>query len=220
MENGIHVHTALCTTVEMAGFASFFLFGLAGSLHCVGMCGPLSSLACRPGESPASSLFPYQFFRMAIYAGLAAMVWGLGLPFRLGLPLPALAALVCLPLLAYALVPHEWAPAWMGRLHTRLGGGLARLGPVLRGSLMGFLTPLLPCGLLYAALAAAIAAPSALHAASWMAAFAAGTLPLLAASQAGFTLLPAFSRGPWPSRLRRGTAVVAAAGVLSIALIH
>jgi sulfite exporter TauE/SafE len=68
---------------------------------------------------------------------------------------------------------------WLGTLLHRIAGWSARQGPVRRGAALGLLTPLLPCGLLWAACAAAAIAGSASDGSLVMAAFALGGLPLL-----------------------------------------
>jgi sulfite exporter TauE/SafE len=36
--------------LELFGAYAFFIFGLLGSLHCLGMCGPLSTLFLNPNK--------------------------------------------------------------------------------------------------------------------------------------------------------------------------
>jgi len=75
----------------------------------------------------------------------------------------------------------------IGQLVPRITARTRRLSPVTRAAMLGVVTPLLPCGLLWAAFAGASVAGSATSGATVMAAFALGSLPLLflAQSQAG-----------------------------------
>jgi sulfite exporter TauE/SafE len=102
--------------------------------------------------------------------------------------------------------------AWFDALlHAR--GPLARM---LLGATMG----LLPCGLVYAMLAAVAALPSPLHAAAGMLVFGAGTVPSLSAVLLAGRVLPARWRA---QGTRVAAACLIAAGVLMLArtiLVH
>lgn len=207
----------------LAGCGAFFAFGLAGSLHCAGMCGPLACLLGKAEERPLSCQAFYQAGRFTAYAMLGALFASLGRPLRPLLSWPVLAGLGAVPLLAYAFWPRSAAFALPGRwLEQGLGGlgGLAGLIPEgLRPLGLGLLTPVLPCGLLYAAAGAALAAPSAALGAAWMLAFAAGNLPLLAASQGGFALAARRRSPAYVLGLRRTTAAIAAGTILALSFL-
>ena len=68
-------------------------------------------------------------------------------------------------------------------LVRRLFGFLAALPPLARGVALGLVTPLLPCGLLYAALAISASTGSGLGGAAVMFGFASGIVPALAVAQ-------------------------------------
>jgi sulfite exporter TauE/SafE len=195
-----------------AGAGAFLLLGLAGSLHCAGMCGPLA-YALGDGGAGLKRLLPYHAARLAVYAGLGWAAAALGRPLQLALPGPSLLFLAALPLLAYALWPRDLSLPWLGSLLARSLGRLRSLPSGPRAVGLGLLTPLLPCGLLYAALAGSLAAPRPALGAAWMLSFAAGTLPLLALSQWGLARGAAVG-GPWPLRLRRASAACAAFSLL------
>jgi sulfite exporter TauE/SafE len=79
---------------------------------------------------------------------------------------------------------------------------------------MGCANGLLPCGLLYAALATAIALGSVAKSIAFMTGFGLGTVPVLLAVTISATSLPLL----WRRRLRlAGPAVMIAAGTLLIA---
>ena len=109
-----------------------------------------------------------------------------------------------------------------------LGNSLQRVmartrtwSPVKRAGLLGLFTPLLPCGLLWAALAGATVAGSSFDGGSVMFGFAIGSLPLLLLAQTQATRL-AMRFGPQTLRwLQRGAMLTAAAlliwrGILSL----
>lgn len=195
---------------------ALFVAGASGSLvHCIPMCGPFvlgqvsDRLACVPAGAlcqahrlRAGLLLPYHCGRMVTYIGLGALAalsgGGLArLPWlhRLSGALLLIGALLflCQFLKRPPGWPRRLAGKAVARLSVRLGRLAARIdrsrpqGGFLLGVLLGFL----PCGLLYAALAVAAAAPSAWDGAIRMFGFGLGTVPsLVAVGIAG----PAFGR--------------------------
>jgi len=171
-----------------------FATALIGSVaHCLPMCGPfvlMQSTSDRTGEPllrrlSGALLLRYQAGRLITYIGLGAMAGGAGGwvagQGALHWPLALLLGLAALAFLAQA----------AGRLMPISANALAFLSRPLAdlvvpaaarssgGFRLGLLLGLLPCGFLYAALAAATATGSALGGATAMAAFGAGTVPAL-----------------------------------------
>jgi sulfite exporter TauE/SafE len=173
------------------------LLGLFGGLHCIGMCGGISaSLAGalpQPGTVRGALLAQcgYNFGRIFSYTVAGALAGGLGLSVLalLGpLGITALRVFAGLFLVAAGLYLSGW---WMGMARIEQIGSRAwrhiapfatRLGSldrpwklVVLGAIWGWL----PCGLVYAALAGAVAAGGAFEGARWMACFGLGTLPIM-----------------------------------------
>lgn len=226
------------TVAENGGLLTgLFLTGLVGSLsHCGGMCGPfvLSQLAARMEEIPASrmsewrrlsgaALVPYHLGRATTYAGLGAIGglaagtlagWG-GFRF-LAAALLGLAALVLLgmamPRLKALVGGATGGESWWSRRIGRLARPLFASPAGMRGWLLGVALGFIPCGLLYAALAAAAATGDALAGAFAMLAFAAGTVPVLVAIGA----IGHFAIGRWREPMLRWSPMllVANAGML------
>jgi sulfite exporter TauE/SafE len=94
---------------------------------------------------------------------------------------------------------------------NRLHGALIREKSFLSKFSLGFLTPLLPCGLLYAMLAKAAASGSVVHGALTMAVFGIGMAPSLMLL-GGFTSF-------FSARLRKGAETVAAVTVMLMGVI-
>jgi sulfite exporter TauE/SafE len=203
----------------LAGGGALFLLGLAGGLHCAGMCGPLACLLGQPERRPRLVLGLYHLARLAAYAAVGAAFAALGAPLRPRLSWPILALLAALPLAAYALLGERFTPAWLARLHGAGARGLASLPAGLAGLGLGLLTPLLPCGLLYAAAGCAVSAPSPWAGAAWLACFGAGTLPLLLLGQAGYSWVQRHASPALAKGLRRGAALVAAASILFLSFL-
>lgn len=200
------------STEPLIGFAAFALMGLVGSTHCMGMCGPLAAL-WMPTAGPRHLLFWYHLGRWWSYVTLGIVVALLAghlhpiVPPRFFFWLAMAFLLVNLlshtPLLPRAVMP------WIVRRLRPIG----LLPPLARALLLGLLTPLLPCGLLYGAISACAAAPHATLAAGWMTVFTAGTIPLLLLTQSSVQWL----RACLPTRFLRPLTVACAA--ISIGLL-
>ena len=156
------------------------LAGLVGSPHCMGMCGSFA-LACGGGRRGVA----WHAGRLTTYAGLGALAGAIG-----GLlpgpgwvaPTVSTALLVWFAGALAGLVPE---PALRIPGVSSLAGRAARSPGAVPGYLLGLSTGLLPCGLVYAALAIPVASGSALVGALSMVAFGLGTVPALAAMTAG-----------------------------------
>ncbi len=206
LSTGLSVCTV--TVVDNGGLlGSLFLTGLIGGVsHCTGMCGPfvLSQVAARLEAVPAAgmsewhrlsgaALVPYHLGRATTYAALGAvaaaaagLLAGSGGGFRhLAAGLLALAALFLLgmavPRLRSLWTGDTAGEGWWSRTVGRWARPLFTDPTGIRGWLLGVALGFIPCGLLYAALAAAAAAGDPLAGAFGMLAFAAGTAPVLVA---------------------------------------
>lgn len=157
---------------------------LGGAGHCSIMCGPfvLAQVADRfsagaTGRVSTALLLPYQAGRIATYALLGAIAGGLGGAFTWLADAPWVAPAALL------IAAAGFALRGVGAI--RIGGTGWLMGRVvharLRGLGLGLALGFLPCGLVYAALVAAVGAGGALPGALALAAFGLGTLPALAA---------------------------------------
>jgi sulfite exporter TauE/SafE len=181
-----------------------FLIGAAGSVtHCAPMCGGfvLGQVADRMARLPgsrlcewrrleAAALVPYHLGRLTTYAALGAAA-GAGGAFLGRVPYLS-SVLLALGAILFLSMAARHGPAWLRLFHIappRLGGWMTRLVPRPRqteptplatywlGVCLGFL----PCGLLYSALAIAMAAGDPRLGALAMVAFGLGTVPALVA---------------------------------------
>lgn len=164
----------------LASLSAAFLAGFVGSPHCMGMCGGFA-VAC----GGARRGLAWHAGRITTYALLGAAAGAFG---RV-LPGPTwVATVVSVALLVWfaaALAGLVREPALkipgLGRLMARASGDVGAGSRVV----MGLATGLLPCGLLYAALALPVASGSAVVGASAMVAFGLGTAPALVALTLG-----------------------------------
>ncbi len=165
------------------------VLGLAGSLHCVGMCGPLALALPSFSKSRGRYMLGralYNAGRIVTYSILGAIFGLFGETLALagwqrGVSIAAGAFMLLAAFFAHRLTPtYSFAP---------LRNALRRLlGRRTNGALLaiGLLNGLLPCGLVYVALAGAAATNSSMRGAAFMAIFGLGTFPaMFAVSLAG-----------------------------------
>lgn len=191
-----------------------FIFGAANSLHCAFMCGPLAAVF----HGAAAGSIAYHTGRLSAYAAVGATLGGAGSMLgtsAIAAPSATVAFVLAAGLVLLATCGTRGAIAWpwLGRMLTRAMARARGLRPTVRAGLLGLLTPLLPCGLLWSACTGAALAGSAPAGGQVMAGFALGSLPALAAAQAGSRQLTRWL-GPsgvaWAQRI----AMLAAAAVL------
>lgn len=176
--------------------ALVFLAGMAGSFHCVGMCG---GFACALGRAPGGSRaatalrhFLYNSGRVVSYASLGAFAGWLGaslvaagggaaaagqrlLAVLAGM-LMLLMALQLLGLLQHLLAPAAGAVAQAVARHLR---GVLHAPGVAAPLAFGVFNGFLPCPLVYAFVAQAAAVGDPLRGALLMLVFGLGTFPAM-----------------------------------------
>ena len=169
-----------------------FLMGLAGSLHCVGMCGPIAMALPLQGRRSWEKLtggLLYNAGRITTYAifGLAAGWIGGGLRWfgwqqRISL---FLGITILLFMIVPAILPVNRLQI---AIQSRMSGIRSTLASVLfRGTptamfATGLLNGLLPCGLVFMAMAGSAVSGSSLWGASFMTMFGLGTAPVMLAT--------------------------------------
>ena len=198
--------------------AGAFLTGLATSLHCAGMCGPLAcgvgALAKSEGERMAAASL-YHAGRLAAYTTIGAVCGALGRePLRWFFDSPAVllpwALVVALLVLAAGLEKKIPRPAFLTRLAVRMRFKAQRMPAVAGAGVTGLLTPFLPCAPLYAVFLALLASGSGARGAEVALAFGLGTVPLLWVAQHGFHRLRGKLTPLGMARMQRGLALVTA----------
>lgn len=173
----------------IASISAGLLLGLAGSLHCVGMCGPLS-LALPVHHLPfgrrAGILALYHLGRIATYA-LIGFAFGLaghrlylaGMQQVMSIVLGALLLLLSIQYFS-PLRFHQ--PAVIKKLHIGLQyrmAALLRHNAVANYLLLGALNGLLPCGMVYVAVAGAMSTNDVWRGTLFMSSFGFATLPAM-----------------------------------------
>ncbi len=168
------------------------LLGTTGSLHCLGMCGPIAMMLPVHGSTTLkkyTSVISYHSGRLASYT-LIGIVFGMvGKGLQLFLLQQGLSILIGFLMIVFALAPKiKWLGIpnisffykWVNFIKTELGHRL-KANSNDAFLTLGFLNGFLPCGLVYVALAGALALGSVLEGGLFMALFGLGTVPLMTA---------------------------------------
>jgi len=194
------------------------LIGLATSLHCVGMCGPiacgLGGLAKTEGQRLAAAAL-YHGARLLSYGIIGAVCGALGRqPLRWFFDSPAVllpwVMVLVLLLIASGLDKRLPRPAFVARLTARARFKATRFSAPGAATAMGLLTPFLPCGPLYAVFALALLTGSPAKGAEFTITFGLGTVPLLWLAQHQFDRIRMKLTPHAINRVQRGLALVTA----------
>ncbi len=177
--------------------------GWLGGVHCLGMCGGIVSALTlsAPKAERSNILLAYNLGRCLMYTTLGLLAGMLGRfgTQALGIAPGLLFAVANILLVGMGLYllgfpwlvrPLEQAGQKLWRRVEPVSRGLFPVNSMRRALAVGLLWGLLPCGLVYSALATAFALGNAYQGALWMGAFALGTLPnLLMAGWVGASTL-------------------------------
>jgi len=168
-----------------------FLIGLGGSLHCIGMCGPLmfrTLLKNQNGSLSVADWLLYQSGRIFVYAiwgilfgfiGTSAkwFGWQQNISLSLGIGILLILLLTKLfPVFEKRVSSVFLTQFWKSKLAMFLQKGTKQSEFII-----GMLNGILPCGLVYVALAGATAVQDPIKGGLFMMIFGMGTLPLLSA---------------------------------------
>jgi uncharacterized protein len=170
-----------------------FIMGAVGSLHCIGMCGPLALALPLGHRSDAGRLaggLVYNLGRITTYAafgfilGLAGEhLFSAHLQSILSISLGAL-------ILLYLFIPLKYRASsaiisWANKPFIHLRSSLGKLFQSRNYTSVfsiGLLNGLLPCGLVYLAISSSLLTGTAIKGSLFMALFGAGTLPAMLAT--------------------------------------
>ena len=169
---------------------SAFILGLLGSLHCVGMCGPIAFMLPVDRSNSfkkVSQIGIYHFGRLLAYS-LIGLVFGLvgkslyifGIQQQLSIIIGVL--MIVLVLIPYKILGKYNLSRPLNKLISKVKSSL---GKALKKKsadtflTIGFLNGFLPCGLVYMAVFGAVATGSLLEGSLYMVLFGLGTIPLM-----------------------------------------
>ncbi len=165
-----------------------FLLGLMGSLHCVGMCGPLALSLPLRGKTLFLKIWGsmlWSFGRIVTYSIMGALFGLIGVGFKLIGYQQIISIAVGVTMILSVMLPALFKKITFGSLSSIFNPvrrGMQRLFQEKNNRalfLIGIFNGLLPCGLVYMAIAGSIGAADLPLAIGYMALFGLGTLPLL-----------------------------------------
>ena len=174
----------------MTGFViAAFIMGCIGSVHCIGMCGPLAlslPVVTNDHTSRFISTLLYNAGRAVTYSILGAVFGIIGMSFAFFGYQQWLSILLGALILIFILLPRQFHFSkrtdplfrFFERLRTSLGN-LFNKKNYHSVFFIGLLNGLLPCGLVYMAIAGAISTGSMAKSSLFMAAFGLGTFPVM-----------------------------------------
>ena len=176
----------------MIVFFQAFLIGLLGSLHCAGMCGPIAlALPVKQtwwGTRLASSLL-YNSGRILTYSsmglllgllGMGLFFWGVQRWVSIGL-----GSVMVLWVILSLFLSRVWMQTGLQGLtsgYKKVFGGFFSRRSYGSVFIIGLLNGLLPCGLVYIALAGAVVSSGPFEGALYMLFFGIGTMPVMVAA--------------------------------------
>jgi hypothetical protein len=198
-----------------------YFLGLLGSLHCAAMCGPLMLALPSTGGSAGRFIagrISYQLGRITMYCLLGVLAGLAGRSLFLaglqrGLSLALGAALLAGLILSRKVAVSAPVVRLVGGLKTAMSAQLRRrtFSSLI---LLGMLNGLLPCGLVYVALAGAVTRGTLGAGVGYMALFGLGTLPMLLAISFSGRLFPVARRMKLRGAIPAGVCLLAALLIL------
>lgn len=163
--------------------------GFFGSLHCLGMCGPIALVTPAPFPGPAGRVVGgllYNSGRIVMYFFLGILAGLLGTTFVFFKWQQGISLILGTLILLYLLVPGTLSffntkPAYLNvnKLVKNKLGLLLKKKSAGRIFAIGLLNGLLPCGLVYMGLAGSIDMGDSLRGGIFMAFFGLGTWPMM-----------------------------------------
>ena len=169
---------------------SALLFGLLGSFHCIGMCGPIAFMLPVDRTNnfkKISQIFLYHFGRIFTYSLIGLLFGLLGKSFYLFDLQQQLSIFIGILMIVIVLIPVKTFNKYnfskplyriISKVKSALGKELKKKTPDTFLTI-GFLNGFLPCGLVYMALFGALGTGDAWQGSLYMAIFGIGTIPLM-----------------------------------------
>ncbi len=179
--------------MEISLVTSALLLGLGGSLHCLGMCGPIAftlSIDKRYRNKLLIQNLLYQIGRVITYSILGILAGIIGQGFNvIGLQdkISIITGILLILSVLFSLEKIQ-TTAFFKPFQTAIAQLKNKLSRYIQRSnyssfiIIGLLNGLLPCGMVYTALTASIAAGSISNSFFFMTLFGLGTIPLMFAA--------------------------------------
>ena len=193
---------------------SALIFGLLGSFHCIGMCGPIAFMLPVDREKPIKrflQIVSYHLGRLFTYSLIGLLFGFLGKGFyffgfqqQLSIIVGLLMILVILfPKILQRLSLSKKISTVILKIKNSLGKELRKKGNDTFFTI-GFLNGFLPCGLVYMAIFGALTTSNAFTGSLYMFLFGIGTIPLMTA----FVYLGNFTKGNFKKNIQKAIPVM------------
>ena len=162
-----------------------FVLGFAGSLHCIGMCGPLAMMISGPNQKLIFlNRLVYNLGRTLTYMVLGAAIGFIGTFAKIGGIQNIFSIAVGLSIIVFVLFykAQPFFLSFFNRIISQLKKSFInhrKGGKFYSAFATGALNGFLPCGLVYAAIAVAVVQESIFMSAGVMLLFGLGTIPAL-----------------------------------------
>ncbi len=190
-------------------FLSALIFGLLGSFHCIGMCGPIAFMLPVDRQKPIKRFFQitsYHLGRLFTYSLIGLLFGFLGKGFYLFGFQQQLSIFVGITMILIVLFPKFFNKVNLSKgiskvifkVKNALGKELKKKGNDTFFTI-GFLNGFLPCGLVYMAVFGALTTTNAFYGSLYMFLFGLGTVPLMTA----VVYLGNFSKGNFRKRIQK-----------------
>jgi sulfite exporter TauE/SafE len=168
-----------------------FTLGTIGSLHCVGMCGPLAmALPVQhfSKQKKMAAIILYQIGRVFTYSTLGLVIGLAGrriylAGFQQWFSITA-GAIVVMLVAQYRIIKKSSRPVFFSGFYNRVQKSISyflRSNKMQNYFFLGTTNGLLPCGMVYVAIAGALTSTTVSGSTLFMASFGAGTLPAMMA---------------------------------------
>jgi sulfite exporter TauE/SafE len=195
-------------------FLSAIIFGLLGSFHCIGMCGPIAFMLPVDRKKPVKTFFQilsYHLGRLFTYSLIGLLFGFLGKGFYFFGFQQQLSIIVGVSMILVVLFPKVFQKISISKniskvifkIKNSLGKELKKKGNDTFFTI-GFLNGFLPCGLVYMAIFGALATSNAFSGSLYMFLFGLGTIPLMTA----VVYLGRFAKGNFRKNIQKAIPIL------------
>ncbi|QTD36938.1 sulfite exporter TauE/SafE family protein [Polaribacter batillariae] len=195
-------------------FLSALIFGLLGSFHCIGMCGPIAFMLPVDRQKPVKRFFQilsYHLGRLFTYSLIGLLFGFLGKGFFFFGFQQQLSIIAGISMILIILFPQIFKRV---NFSTKISSLIFKVKNALGKELkkkkndtfftIGFLNGFLPCGLVYMAVFGALATTNAFAGSLYMFLFGLGTIPLMTA----VVYLGNFTKATFRKKIQKAIPVV------------
>lgn len=209
----------------MLEIISGFSLGILGSFHCLGMCGPIAMAIPHRSSSKlglALESLVYNFGRVLTYTIFGFLLGLIGAPLRLAGLQEYISIATGVLLLLYLIIPAKY---YKGIGNLKIFNSFVKKfkikfqeffksKSILSLFIFGILNGLLPCGLVYIALAGSFASSNLFMSSLYMFSFGVGTVPMMALIYFSKNLITLNIRKKLTKLIPYGVAIVAVLMIL------